>query len=171
MPKARVKQVQHRVLDAANIKVNSAGVASRLWTHPIFLDLGVNEPLAICWIQVAQLIPARPGPLWHHVDFSSVSFWTVAEIKSHAQPVGYARKWWHRVGRLIIRVKGLWLEVHQLGQLDGQQFVGHRMGHVMFVVNNRKRFAPISLTREQPVAQFVSDRRSAEIVLLKPSVY
>src|SRR5713101_6065249 len=35
--------------------------------------------------------------------------------------------------------------------------------------NNRERFAPISLTREQPVAQSVIDRVLAVIVLFQPS--
>jgi len=34
--------------------------------------------------------------------------------------------------------------------------------------NNRERFAPITLTRKQPVAQFVIDRAFTETVLFKP---
>ena len=44
------------------------------------------------------------------------------------------------------------------------------MRHVVFVINNRKRLAPITLSRKQPVAKFVSNCRLTALIFFKPRV-
>ena len=58
VPKARVQQVQHRVLNTAHVQVHAAGVAVMLWTHPILLNVFINERFGVRWVEVAQFVPA-----------------------------------------------------------------------------------------------------------------
>ena len=73
VPEAGVEQVQHGVLDAADVEVDAAGVARRLRAHPVALDLGVDEAVLVGGVEVAQLVPARTGPLRHHVQLAPVA--------------------------------------------------------------------------------------------------
>ena len=72
VPEARVQQVQHRVLDAAHIEVDTAGIAGALRSHPVTLDVRVDELVLVGGIEVAQLVPARARPLRHRVRLAPV---------------------------------------------------------------------------------------------------
>jgi hypothetical protein len=49
VPEARVQQVQHRVLDAADVEIDR---------HPISLLAGIDEAMRILRIAISQVIPA-----------------------------------------------------------------------------------------------------------------
>jgi hypothetical protein len=67
VPKAAVQQVQHRVLDAAYIQVDATDITGLAGAHPILLIGRVDEGVFIGRVEIAQLVPARPSPLRHHV--------------------------------------------------------------------------------------------------------
>jgi hypothetical protein len=72
VPEPRVQQVQDGVLDAADVQVDAAGVtgARGVRAQPVALDLGVDEALVVLRVEVAQLVPARAGPLRHRVGLA-----------------------------------------------------------------------------------------------------
>ena len=152
VPKARVQQVQHCVLDPADVEVNAAGVSVGRWAHPVPLNFFVDERRGVGGVEIAQLIPTRAGPLWHHVDFTphfgALKFGAgdrVVDFHLHMHPVGAPRQRRNWVSGFVIGVERLWFEVRKFGQLHRQQGIGHGDGHVVLVVHDRKRFAPISL--------------------------
>jgi hypothetical protein len=61
VPEARVEQVQHRVLGAADVEVDAAS-SSALLLRP--------GRLGRCGVDVAQVVPARAGPLRHRVGLA-----------------------------------------------------------------------------------------------------
>ncbi len=151
VPEPRVQQVQHGVLDAADVQVDAAGVvrARRVLAHPVPLDLGVDEPLVVLRVQVAQVVPARAGPLRHRVGLADV-----AVVDVH--PLRGARQRRLRLGVGGVGVVGLGGVVVDLGQLDGQLVVGQR-DRRRRRPRRRERLAPVALAGEQPVAQLVLD--------------
>jgi hypothetical protein len=72
VPEAGVEQVEHGVLDAADVEVDAAAVALVAGAHPVPLDLGVDEGVLVGGVEVAQLVPARPRPLRHRVQLPPV---------------------------------------------------------------------------------------------------
>ena len=66
VPEAGVQQVQHRVLDAADVQVDAARIGRpsdrRLRAHPVALDLGVDERVLVGRVEVAQVVPAANRP-------------------------------------------------------------------------------------------------------------
>ena len=153
LPHPRVQQVQHRVLDAADVQVDAAGVAGpgRVGTHPVLLDLGIDEPLVVLRVQVAQVVPARARPLRHRVGLAPVlpGFVTV-----DAHPVVGAGQRRLGLGVGVLGIERLGRVVGDLRQLDGQLVLRHGHGTVG-VPDDRERLAPVPLPGEQPVAQLV----------------
>ena len=168
VPKACIQQVQYGVFNTTHIQVHAAGVSSMLWAHPILLNVFINERFGVRWVEVAQFVPARTSPLRHHVYFAAILLWSVAKIHRDIDPILNACKRWNWVGGLVIWVECLRLEVSKLWQQHGQSRCRNRNRLIVFVVNNRKRFTPVALTREQPVAQFVGDCAVAVIILVEP---
>jgi hypothetical protein len=60
MPEPGVQQVQHGVLDTADVQVNAAIALLRgvRRDHPVSLDFGVDERLIVGRVEVTQEIPA-----------------------------------------------------------------------------------------------------------------
>ena len=98
VPEARVEQVQHGVLDAADVEVDAARVAGagrgagdRLGArpHPVGLVLGVDERRGVRRVEVAQVVPARPGPVGHRVRLAAVAAGAaaVAEVEVDVHPL------------------------------------------------------------------------------------
>ena len=156
------------MLDTAHVQIHAAGVAIMLRAHPIFFNVFVNKCFSIRWVEVAQFVPARASPLRHHVYFATVLLWSVAKVERDIDPILNACKRWNGVGGLVVRVERLWLEVGKFGQQHGQSRSRNRDWLIVFVVHNGERFAPVALTREQPVAQFVGNCAVAMIVLVEP---
>ena len=61
MPEARIQQVEHGVLGAADIEVGAA---------PILERFGRGDVLGVLRVEVAEVIPARTRPLGHGVRFA-----------------------------------------------------------------------------------------------------
>ena len=168
VPEARVQQVQHGVLNSTHIQVHAAGVAVMLWSHPILLNVFINERFGVGWVEVAQFVPARTCPLRHHVYFAAILLWPIAKVQGDIDPILNAGKRRNRVGGFVVRVKRLRLEVGQFWQQNGQCRCWNRDWLIVFVVHNGEWFAPVALTGEQPVAQLVGNCAVAVIVLVKP---
>ena len=145
VPEARVEQVQHRVLDAADVQVDR---------HPVALLFRVDEPTVVVGVAVAQVIPARPCPLRHRVGLAGVH----RPVHLHPQPV--LRLAQRRLGG----ARGL--EVLHLGKGDGQVFFVDRVGKPLVIEQDGKRLAPVALSAEQPVAQLVVHAALAEALFL-----
>ena len=47
VPEAGVQQVQHGVLDAADVQVDAAGIAGPLRSHPVALDVGSTNSFSL----------------------------------------------------------------------------------------------------------------------------
>ena len=135
VPEARVEQVQHRVLGAADIEIDHA----RLIAAPVGLGLLRDETRGVGRIAIAQVVPARTRPLRHGVGFAQ-------RAVGQTHPVDRLRQ--QRIGRA-----GRFVVVKRRGE---QRQVAFGDGVVMAVLpHDRERFAPITLTREQPIAQLV----------------
>ena len=144
LPEAGVEQVQHRVLDAADVEIDR---------HPVALQLARPGRLRVLRVDVAQEVPAGPGPLRHRVRLAPR---LAAVRQSHDEPVvAGARQRRPAVGG--------GLELVEFGQFDGQVLLRHGQdlagGLAVAVedVEDRERFAPVALAREQPVPQPVLD--------------
>ena len=94
-----------------------------LRAHPVALDLRVDEALAICWVEVTQLVPTRASPLRHHIDFASISFFAVTKVKFDFQPIGNSRERRHRISCFVVGVEGLRFEISEFRKFDWQQLV------------------------------------------------
>ena len=92
VPEARVQQVQNGVLDAADVEIDTAGVAravvGRTRTHPVRLVLDRAERLGVVRVGVAQFVPGTAGPLRHDVGVAGVGLQSVTEVEFHVNPVG-----------------------------------------------------------------------------------
>ncbi len=166
VPEPRIQQVQHRVLDATNIEVDSARISGplpgpgdglRARTHPVALDLGVNRQVLIGRVEIAQVIPTGPRPVGHRVRVPAVGLQPSAlpQVQLDLDPVVCTRqgRLGHRVG--ILRVEGARAVVRHLRQLDGKHRVGHGVRDSIGVPDDGERLAPVALTTEQPVTQSV----------------
>ena len=160
MPKTGVEQVQHRVLHAADVHINSRprSVPGWLRSHPIMFRLAPAELAVVARISEAEVIPAASRPLRHGVGLAPGA---AGQFDPFFGP---------RQRRLA---GGGGFEIAQGRRLQGQRrfrqgvvvklSVGRRLPHY------RKRLPPITLPAEKPIAQFVIDRLAAITVFLQPS--
>ncbi len=96
VPEPAVEQMKHGMLGAADIEVDR---------HPVAFELGIDEPLGVLGVDVAQVVPARAGPLGHRVGLADVAVGVVDPV-----------------GRLAERRFGLaaGAKVVEVGQPDGK---------------------------------------------------
>ena len=163
VPEPGVQQVQHGVLDAADVQVDAARVLGALRPHPVLLDRGVDEAVLVRRVQVAQLVPAAAGPLRHDVGVAPVALRAVAQVELDGRPPVQAVERALRVGELVVGVERARREAVGVGQHQRQLVVGQGVRLVVFVVDDRERLAPVALAAEQPVAQLVRGRRPAVV--------
>ena len=150
VPEACVKQVQYRVLGAADIEVDHAGRSAL--ARPILLGLFGNEAVLITRIAVAEVIPARASPLRHRVGLADRAI-------GQLDPIGGLAE--QRIG------SAAWLVIFERRRKQRQ--LGISNGAVMPVLpHDRKRLAPVALTRKKPVAEFVLNAALAFAVRLEP---
>ena len=149
VPEARVQQVEHRVLRAADVQVD---------VHPVALGLARERRRVVARVGEAQVVPAAPRPLRHGVGVAARG--PAGLGVGGREPVGRARQ-----RRLEAAVR---LEVVELGQPHRQLGLGHELHLPVVGVDHRERLAPVALPAEQPVAQLVGDRALADAVLLEP---
>ena len=124
--------------------------------HPIIIRILADERLRILRIGVTQIIPARAGPLRHRVRFAH----RAAEYSTTLSRGPTAAR---RRGRLVIFQR----RRQHRQRTFRQRFVIKISGGVLFP-NDRERLAPVTLTAEQPVAQFVIDGFLAETFFFEP---
>ena len=100
MPEPRVEQVQHGVLDAADVEVDPAGVRDPLGGardrrpllgHPVGLVGRVDEDVVVGRVKVSQVVPTGSGPVGHRVCLAAIAPDTssVAEIELDVDPLRY----------------------------------------------------------------------------------
>ena len=141
VPEARVEQVEHGVLRAADIQIDR---------HPVALLGRIDQCLVVRGVEEAQVVPARPRPLRHGVGLAPRGLGIPRVGGLH--PVGEPRQ-----RRLGVLPRALGLETIGLGQAHRQHLLGER-DRGAFHPHDRERLAPVALAREQPVAQLVVDR-------------
>ena len=124
VPEPAIKQVQDRVLGAADVKIDG---------HPVLLLLRIPGPLAIPRIEVTEIVPARPGPLGHGVGLAAVPLGVTHPV------LCLGERWLGLAGRLEVVEPGQ--EHRQLGFGDGPHPVAR-------VQDDRKWLAPVPLARE-----------------------
>ena len=172
MPEARIQQVQNGMLDAADVEVQAARIAEtvqlRPRTHPVRLVLPGAELFFVGRVDVAQLIPRASGPLRHDIGVTLVLLRTVAEIEFDVDPV---RRLLQRRTRFAVGVVGIERDgrvVLDLRKLNGQHRFGQCVRATLLVVDDRERLAPVALTSEEPVAQFVLHGALSGALLFEP---
>ncbi len=168
MPEAGVQQVQHGVLDASDVQVDTTNPSLGVG-HPVLLDIWVDQPVLVGGVQVSQVVPAAACPLRHRVELANeVSFAaSVAQVVAGSHPFLGATQRRFGVGVLIQRSGR---PVDELGELDRQLVGGNPDREADLVVDDREGFAPVALTREQPVAQLVRGGAGAAPLGLEPVV-
>ena len=125
--------------------------------HPIIFRVFADEGGSIFRVEIAQIIPARAGPLRHGVRFAHG---TIRQI----QPI-------LRAGERRLAVGG-GLVIFERRRQQRQRAFRQRLviqipGGILFP-NNRERLAPVTLAAEQPVAQLVIDGLLAEAFFFQP---
>ena len=171
VPEARVQQVEHRVLDAADVQVHAAGTAvAAVRAHPVVVLVLLHHVLGVGRVEVAHVVPAGAGPVRHRVRVTIVGLRALAQVHRDLDPLLVAAQRRLRVGFGVLRVEGLRAVVGHVRQVDRQLLVRQQMRHAVLVVDDRERLAPVALTAEQPVAQTVADGALAHAGLFEPGV-
>ena len=67
LPETRIQQVQHGVLGAADVQIDTSGLGT---AHPVVFGFFTDKPLIVVRIAKSQVIPARACPLRHYVCFA-----------------------------------------------------------------------------------------------------
>ena len=80
MPEPGVQQVQHGVLDTADVQVNTTAVGRRAGAGPIALVVNVAELVSVGGVNVTQLVPGRTSPLRHDVRVTGIPLQPIAEV-------------------------------------------------------------------------------------------
>ena len=173
VPEPRVQQVQHRMLDAADVQVDAArvvrAVLGRPRAHPVRLVLLGAQRFRVVRVGVAQLVPRAARPLRHDVGVAGVGLEAVAEIQLDVHPVGRLGQRRRRLAVGVVGVEQHRRVVVDVGQFDRQRRFRQRVRTAVFVVDDRERLAPVPLPGEQPVPQLVLDAGLPAAVGLEPA--
>ena len=170
VPEARVQEVQHCVLDAAHVQIDTTGAALGGRSHPVRLIRRVHEGDLVGGVGVAHLVPAAAGPLRHHVRVAAVRLRPVTQVQLDVDPIGQTVQRTLRVAHRVVGVEGARRELVGLGQRDGQHVVGQPVRVAVHVVDDGEGLAPVALPAEQPIAQLVRDGGFAVAVGFQPLV-
>ena len=149
MPEAGVEQMQHGVFRAADVEIHR---------HPVFFLRRIDHGGIVFRIDVAQVVPARAGPLRHGIRLAPRG--AAAGRAGRPEPVGRARQRGLAVGRRAV--------VLHFGQAHGQVFFRHGHHPALLAMQQRERLAPEALAAEEPVAQLVVHFAGALARLLQP---
>ena len=113
--------------------------------RPIFQFFHIGEFVGIFWIYISQVVPARACPIRHGVRFSFG--WTITPWTFRINPFRNSREGrFACFGRLVI---------FDRRKFYRQVFFRNRHNAAFFAMHDRNRLAPIALSREYPIAQFV----------------
>ena len=130
--------------------------------HPRFFQLRIDQRLFIFRIDVSEVIPAGPCPLGHGVRFPSIAF----SVECDVQPLVVCLRERRLRPAMRLEVLKLWKAYGQI-TFRHSTFDTSQLAVGTNFVQNRKRLAPESLAREQPVTQFVVDCFSGTTVLVQ----
>ena len=128
--------MQHRVFRPADVQINR---------HPVSLFLCGENLLIILRIEIAKIIPARASPLRHGVRFTTSL--ESGLFVDDVHPIRSERKRRFRCPA--------WLEFLKIRQAQRKLAFVERLECSIFKMKNRNRFTPVTLTREEPIAQLV----------------
>ena len=119
VPEAAVEQVEHSVLDAADIEVDTT-VVRVIAAHPVFLRHWIGHCVGADRVDVAHVVPTRASPLGHRVEVTFVGLESVAKVDFDGGPsIGAAeRRLWFGVLVEFAR-----RPVDQLRKVDRQHVV------------------------------------------------
>ena len=149
MPEARVEEVQHGVLGAADVEVDR---------QPLLQQLRVAERLVVRRIDVAEVIPAAAGPLRHRVRLADALLAGLRVDDVH--PVRRLRERRLAGARRLVVVEGR--------ERERKVFLGDERVRAVLPVDDGERLAPVALAREEPVAELVLRLRLADALLDEP---
>ena len=146
VPHTAVKQMTDRVFRTADIKVDR---------HPVSDQFLVREFLIVMRIDIAQEVPARAGRTRHR---GGLSFPLLA-VDFDIDPVRRLLQRRSAVGRFIV------IEFRQ----DQRQLIITQSDHAVVIeMNDRDRFAPVTLTREDPFTDTVVDLLLTDTAFAQP---
>src|SRR5688500_12115357 len=138
--------MQDRVLDPTGVLLHRQPLAADLLVHERVVDLGID---------VAEHVPGRIHERVHRVGVAARRFATLRARRVHERLDPRERR---------AATPG---ELDVAWELNGQLVVWHRDGAVGVAVHDRDRRSPITLARDQPVAQAIRDRWTADAALLR----
>ena len=173
VPEAGVEQVEHSVLDAADVQIHAAFVTRILVvvrTHPVVELVLLHHVLGVGRVDVAHVVPAGAGPVRHGVGVAVVGLDAIAQVKFDLDPVLVAAQRSLRVGFGVHRIEGARLIVRHVGQVDRQRGIRQQMRGAVLAVDDRERLTPVALAGEQPVTQTIAHRALADAGRLEPGV-
>ena len=133
---ARVQEMEHGVLDAADVLVDG---------HPVLRRLAVEHALIESRRAIAEEIPGRLDERVHRVG--------VAPRRSPAPRAARV----HEARDFGQRRPALAADLHVLGQDDGQTVLALRHHAARRAVHDGDRRAPVALAADAPVAQAIVD--------------
>ena len=141
VPEARIEQMQNRVFHPADVEINR---------HPIRFFRGRPRLLIIVRIDKAQIVPARSRPLWHRIGLTHPG----AAIRQgdHQPLIAGTRQRVDHFGS-----SSLALRIGNRGQQHGQLIGGQGYQRAILHQHHGERFTPVTLAREEPIAQPVLD--------------
>ena len=148
VPETAVEQVKHGVLGTAHIQIDR---------HPVVFGFNRERRRVVCWVGVAQIVPARTCPLRHCVGLVAAA---ATILVGNVEPVGGVSQ--RRLASIARLVFG------QFGQFVRKVLLIDHRNFAVFPVNDWERLAPVALAAEQPVADFIVDCGLAQIALGKP---
>ena len=152
--KRAVEQVQHGMLRPADVEIDR---------QPVLRLCRIAERLVVVRIDVAQVVPARAGPLRHGVGLAAVALAVARDLDP--------------VRRLAQRRLGLAASACsppvRAGAAAARRASAARrrpvgLPSLVQFVQDRERLAPVALPAEEPVAQLVVDLALAQPVLFQP---
>ena len=148
--KPRVEEVEHGVLDAADVLVHR---------HPEVGLLAVEGEPVVLGVGVAEVVPGGVHEGVHGVGVA---------------PGGAAALRAGGLDELGVGLEGALsfgadlLDVLDLGELDRELTEGHRHHPAVLAVDHGDRRAPVALAADQPVAEAVVHRPLAQALFLEP---
>ncbi len=122
--------------------------------HPVLFFCLVDKVFRVFRIDETQVIPATACPLRHRIGFASER----SVLVNAVQPVG-------NVGERRLPCRGRLISL-DIGQCERQVRFGAK--RAVFIMLDRNRLAPVTLSTEDPVTKLVVDRFFAFAFLFKP---
>jgi len=142
---SRVQEMHYSVFDTSDVVVDG---------RPVVRYVLVERRVVVVGRRVTQEVPRRVEEGVHRVGFASrvLSAFGTGRLDE-------ARGFFERVPARL----------YELGEFDGEFVVGDEDGSAVVTVHHRNRRAPVTLARNEPVAEAVVDRFARTVDLLDDS--